>query len=58
LKVFYDPEHPEVNTPLEPDKAYDRERGFYIPIWLVFILALPAYLLAEFFKARRKGVSA
>ena len=54
IKVFYDPEHPETNTPLLPTEALSREKGFYVPPWLIFILALPACLAIQYAQARRK----
>ena len=45
VTVFYDPAHPEVNTLLTPQQAYEQARGWYVPD-LVFIIGMPLFLIA------------
>ena len=33
VTVFYDANHPDTNTLLQPAVAYERARGWYIPEW-------------------------
>ena len=45
VTVFYDPAHPEVNTLLAPQQAYEQARGWYVPD-LVFIVGMPLFIVA------------
>jgi hypothetical protein len=40
VKVYYDPQRPQVNTVLRPTEAYERARGWYLPEWLFIMVPL------------------
>ncbi|MCK9684579.1 DUF3592 domain-containing protein [Scleromatobacter humisilvae] len=45
VTVFYDPAHPEVNTLLTPQQAYEQRRGWYMPDVAV-VAGMPLFIVA------------
>ncbi|MBA8735585.1 hypothetical protein [Chromobacterium violaceum] len=34
LSIYYSPDNPSINTNIDPNTAYSKKSGFYIPDWL------------------------
>lgn len=47
LKVYYDPQHPEVHTPLTPADAYRMAKGYYFPDWAFALLVIPLVVVGQ-----------
>lgn len=54
LEVYYDPQRPEVHTPLNPAEAYRREKGYYFPLWALFVLGVHLILLINFMSNQKQ----
>lgn len=53
VTVYYNPAAPQVHRAIAPEKAYEDERGFLIPVWLWFGIAALALPLSAWMALKR-----